>query len=152
MIEKELVLLDMDLSTRDDVLTAVSDKAYALNFIKDKATFIDGVLEREGLIPTSIGFKVAIPHVKSKVVNSPFVSFVRTTEAFRWDDRNDEDVDFIFLIAIPEVAESNLHLRFLSAISRKLVDEEFRNSLRNAKTSTEAYDILQAINKAIIGA
>lgn len=151
MIEQELVLLDMPLSTRDDVLTAIAEKALQLQFINDPAKFKQGIMEREALIPTSVGFKVAIPHCKSDVVNAPFVAFLRTTQEFRWDDRNEEDVDFIFLIAIPEIAEGNLHLKFLSSISRKLMNEEFRDSLRNAKTVAEAYDILEAINKTIKG-
>ncbi len=151
MIERELVFLNMAISTRDDALTMIADKAQQLRFINDQSIFKQGIMEREMLIPTSVGFKVAIPHVKSAVVNMPFVAFMRTMQEFRWDERNEENVDFIFLIAIPEKAEGNLHLKFLSSISRKLMNEEFRNQLRNAQTVEEAYDMLETINKTIKG-
>lgn len=151
MIERDLVFLNVDADQRDAVLDRIIDTAHTLNYLEDTKVFKDGVMERENIIPTSVGFKVAIPHCRSNTVNKPFVSFMRTNQAFRWDERNEEDVDFIFLIGVPETTESNLHLKFLSAISRKLMNEAFRDSLRNAKDVEEAYDILEAINQSIGG-
>ncbi len=151
MIEKDLVFLDADLSSREAVLDTIIEKADQLNYLSDKSVFKEGVLEREETIPTSVGFKVAIPHCRSDVVNHPFVAFMRTTQDFIWDTRNNETVDFIFMIGVPESSGDNLHLKFLSAISRKLMKEEFRDSLRSAKTTQEAYDILESINQSIGG-
>lgn len=35
----------------------------------------------------------------------------------------------VFMIAVPEAAAGNEHLKILIAISRKLIDEEFRSKL-----------------------
>lgn len=139
------------MENREDVLQTIVSKAKELGFITDVEGFKRGVYEREEMIPTSIGFGVAIPHCKSTIVKSPFVAFARTKNPFLWDERNGELVDFIFLIGVPEQAEGNLHLKFLSSISRKLMNEDFRASLRNAPTTEEAFGILESINNTIKG-
>lgn len=151
MITKELVLLNLDIKDREQIIDSIITKSRNLELIDDMLVFKKGVYEREEVVPTSVGFGVAIPHCRSNVVKHPFVAFAKTNTPFCWDDRNKEQVDLIFLIGVPESNGSNLHLKFLSAISRKLMNEEFRASLRNARTEDEAFDILEAINKSIKG-
>lgn len=149
LIRRELVFLDTPYNSRNDVLHALIDKVKHLGFIEDVDKYMEGVLNREDEFPTSVGFKVAIPHCRSNTVNNPFIAYMRTSTLFRWDYKNEEDVDTIFLIGVPEETESNLHLKFLSAISRKLMNQDFRDSLYNAKNVEEAYVILDSINTMI---
>lgn len=151
MIEKDLVFIDLPLDTRERVLDTLVQEVLHLGYIEDKDVFLNGVMEREAIIPTSIGFKVAIPHSRNNTVKKPFIAYVRTQTTFRWDTRNDEDVDTIFLIGVPEITESNLHLKFLSAISRKLMNESFRDELRSANTPEEAFKLLDSINETLGG-
>ena len=66
-----------------------------------------------------------------------------------WDEKNDERVNLIFLIGTPEESGSNLHLKYLSNISRKLMYEEFREKLRLSKDSEVAFNLLNQINESI---
>ena len=60
------------------------------------------------------------------------------------------EVDLIFLIAVPEKNENNLHLRFLSEISKKLMDSSFRERLRNADNEHEVFVMLHEINEKVM--
>lgn len=149
MIEKQLIFLDDAATTRQEVLEKILTHAVELNLVTDKDKALQAIMEREKTIPTSVGMQVAIPHCRVDSIVRPFISFLRTKETFIWDERNQEPVDFIFLIAIPESVAGNLHLKYLSAISRKLMHEDFRASLRHAPDVDHAYEILEAINQGI---
>ena len=47
-------------------------------------------------------------------------------------------------------AENNLHLRFLSEISKKLMDSSFRERLRNADNEHEVFVMLHEINEKVM--
>lgn len=149
MIDKELLFLDTSLANQNDVLITMIDKAKQLGYLKNEKEYLDVVLEREKIIPTSIGFKVAIPHGKTTAVNKPFVAFMKTKEEFEWNVSNGEFVDFIFMIGVPEENENNLHLKCLSLISKKLMQEEFRTALRTATDIEETFHLLNDINQKI---
>ena len=50
----------------------------------------------------------------------------------------------------PEKNENNLHLRFLSEISKKLMDSSFRERLRNADNEHEVFVMLHEINEKVM--
>ena len=52
-----------------------------------------------------------------------------------------EDVKLVFMLAI-EGTETNLHLKALASLSRKLIDEDFRDKLINATTKKEVYELI----------
>lgn len=66
------------------------------------------------------------------------------------EPRIKNEVDLIFLIAVPEKNENNLHLRFLSEISKKLMDSSFRERLRNADNEHEVFVMLHEINEKVM--
>lgn len=151
LIEKKLVYVNETCHTQQCVLDKIIQDAYTLEYISSKSLFLDAIMKRENIMPTSVGFHVAIPHGRSKAVNKPFVAFMNTKEAFIWNDVNKEMVDLIFLIGVPEENEDNLHLKCLSMISRKLMQDDFRDALRNADHAEAAFTILNEIDKQIRG-
>lgn len=150
MIRENLIFLNKDISDRETAISYITDMADASGLLRDKSVFLKSVQERERVLPTSVGFKVAMPHGRSSGVRSPFVSFMKTKQEFIWDTRNGNEVDLVFLIAVPEKNENNLHLRFLSEISKKLMDEDFREQLRSAGSEHEVFVMLQEINEKVM--
>ncbi len=49
------------------------------------------------------------------------------------------------MIAVPKQAEGDAHLKILQMLSRKLMDEEFREQLLRAKSDEEAFQLLEQI-------
>lgn len=150
MIEKELIILNDNSRNKDDILSRLSSKVKELNYIESEGEFLEAVMLREEMLPTSIGFGVAIPHGKTDVVKRPFVAILREDEPFIWDDRNEEQVDLVFLIGVPKTKGDNLHLKFLSKISKKLMHEEFRNVLRSEQNVDIIYHLFEDINKKMM--
>ncbi|MFV0551971.1 MAG: PTS sugar transporter subunit IIA [Anaerorhabdus sp.] len=150
MVNKGLILLEEEITNREQALEVMIQKANELGYLQDKEIYKAEVIAREEMMPTSVGFKVAIPHGRSKSVSNPFVVFLRNKKEFIWDDRNENEVDLIFMIGVPEANENNLHLRFLAEISKKLMNDDFRENLRKANNKEEVYEMLHDINEKVI--
>lgn len=146
VIYKNLIFLDEVLDQKEKIIDFIINKAIASQFIDKGIEFKKAVISREEEISTSIGFNIAMPHGKSEEVTHPFVAFLRTREAIQWDEDGD-DVRMIFLIAVPNHNEDNIHLKLISQISKKLLDEDFRRELLTEKDEQKVYELLKAINQ-----
>ncbi|PRY82382.1 PTS sugar transporter subunit IIA [Alkalibacterium olivapovliticus] len=144
IISKDLIKLDLNAKSKQEVIGWIVDAARGKDYLNDITEFKKSVMSREEGMPTAIGYSVAIPHGKDNSVQKPFVGFVRTNEEFVWTENYEEKVQLVFLIGVPVENENNIHLKFISLLSKKLLDEEFRDSLLSSDDLNEVYDILNS--------
>ena len=82
ILKKELILLDIDVKDKLDVLEIMADNLHRLGYVKD--TYKKAVIEREKVfatgLPTLIG-GVAIPHTDIQHVDIPAISIARLNKA-----------------------------------------------------------------------
>lgn len=149
MISKKMIFVDEELLSRDSILDKVSKSALKEKYIENSNDFKKCLLHRETIVPTSIGFEVAIPHCRSENIKKPFIAFMRLKENILWDERSEELVKLIFTLGVPKDKGNGLHLKFLSAISKKLIHEEFRNKLKHIENPDEIFKLLKEINQEI---
>lgn len=142
LINEELIMLNLPASSQEEAIQLLGEKAKAQNKVSDVAAFKKAVLHRESEYSTAVGFGVAIPHGKTDAVNEPFLMFA-TVSSLDWKALDGKPVDIIFMIGVPEKDASTVHLKILANLSRKLMKEDFRNSLRGAKTPAEVMDVLK---------
>ena len=55
----------------------------------------------------------------------------------------------IFLIGVPQDNQNNIHLKFISLLSRRLLDDNFRKQLIEVEDVEDAYRALNAINEQL---
>lgn len=147
VIFKDALFLDIDLNNKETIIDFILKEAKNNQLIFETEDLKKAVLAREEEISTSIGFDIAMPHGKSDAVLQPFVAFLRTKEDIHWDEASDETVRLVFLIAVPSENTDNMHLKFISQISRKLLDDEFRETLLSEDDRNKVYELLQAIKQ-----
>jgi PTS system fructose-specific IIA component/PTS system nitrogen regulatory IIA component len=128
MFSKERVSFNLKATTKDSVLEELINILAADGKILDKAEFKKAVLKREEEFSTGIGMGIAIPHGKSSAVKEASIVFGRSHKGIDYQSMDDEPAHLFFLIAVPEQS-SDLHLRALSEISRKLMHAEIREQL-----------------------
>lgn len=143
LIKDSLVLLHLNSKTKEEVIKELAMALHDEDRLNDLDEFVKAVLERESLSSTGVGYGIAIPHAKTKAVKVPSLVFGRHEKGIDYDSLDGEPSDLFFLIAAPQGGE-NLHLQTLAKLSRKLMNDEFRDALRNAKTQE---DILKTINQ-----
>lgn len=146
MFEKNLIVMpEQVFRSKEEVLN------YLTHLENDRVTDANGyakaVTEREATFTTYIFEGIAIPHAKTDYVKVPFVVYAKLREKVHWGDDEGEDADQIFLLGVPKVSKdnefANLHLQILTQLSKKLMHEDFRNSLKNAVTIDEIHNLLK---------
>lgn len=109
--------------------------------IKDEEAYRKQIYAREEESTTGIGEGIAIPHGKCDAVLRPGLAAMVVRDGVDFDSLDGEPVTLIFMIAAPNT-EDNVHLDVLSKLSVLLMDEEFVESLRNAKTVEEFMEVV----------
>lgn len=141
----ELIDINLSGSTRDEIIDELIEKLDSSGALNSKRKFKKAIIKREKEGSTGIGFSIAIPHGKSNSVSEPRVAFGVKKAGVDWESMDGETAKLIFMIAIPEESAGNEHLKILQMLSRKLMDETFRENLVNAQTPKEAYTLLSKI-------
>lgn len=145
LIDEKLVRLDLEPKGKEEIIKELGQLAFSQGKIKSINGYFDAVFKRENEFSTAIGYSIAIPHGKSDDVIEPFVVFGRVSEDVEWDEITHNEVKLIFLIGVPLSQSGDIHLKILANISRKLIDDDFRNMLITAKSTGEVCATLQAV-------
>jgi len=145
LIDKNVIILDLVANGKIEVITSLAASALKADKISSLEGFIEDVLEREKTYSTGIGEGIAIPHAKSKYVKEAVILFGKLREKIEWDSIDGKPVEAVFLFGVPEENVNNLHLKLLSQLSRKLMDEDFVKLLKNSKTEDEILEALKDI-------
>lgn len=143
LLTEETIFLPLESGTKETIIAQMTAGLKLSGSVTDAEQYVRDVLIREATGSTGIGFGVAIPHGKSAGVAKPGLALARLSEPTDWDSLDGTPVSIVFLIAVPQENVGNEHLKILVALSRKLIHDEFRESLLNAGTKQELIDILK---------
>ncbi|WP_306009790.1 PTS fructose transporter subunit IIABC [Bacillus sp. MMSF_3328] len=141
----ELIDISLEGEARDDVIDELIERFDAAGVLSSKEAYKQAILNRESQSSTGLGMNIAIPHGKSNAVKRPAVAFGIKREGVDWSSLDGTDAKLIFMIAVPEQAAGDAHLKILQMLSRKLMDDEFREQLLKAESKEQAYQLLEEI-------
>lgn len=142
--KKDYVLLNVDIKTKEEAIAFIATEANKLKISNNRAQTESDLWNREKECNTAIGDMIAIPHTKSTSINCPAVLIVKPKDIIDWSG---EDVDLIISFLSPKENANNIHLTMLSKISRRLVNQEFKNTLRESNDIDLIYEmIMEALN------
>ncbi|MBR0467121.1 MAG: PTS sugar transporter subunit IIA [Clostridia bacterium] len=123
----------------------VADKAAAIDTLislheacgnlNDVAAFKEGILNRESQSTTAIGMEVAIPHAKSEAVKTPALTAITVPEGVDYDSPDKNPCKLLFMIAA--TTDGDVHLEVLARMMQMLMDTDFTDKLKAAKTPEE---------------
>ncbi|MDO6451556.1 PTS fructose transporter subunit IIABC [Oceanobacillus profundus] len=142
----DLIETNLAGETRDDVIDELIEKFDASGILNSKEAFRQAILNRESQSTTGLGMNIAIPHGKSNTVKRPAVAFGIKRDGVDWKSLDGTEAKLIFMIAVPEESAGDAHLKILQMLSRKLMDDAFREQLLNVHSSEEAYELLDTIS------
>ncbi|CAM5407599.1 protein-N(pi)-phosphohistidine--D-fructose phosphotransferase OS=Streptomyces glaucescens OX=1907 GN=SGLAU_14595 PE=4 SV=1 [Streptomyces glaucescens] len=113
--------------------------------VADVAELVRTALRREEQGTTGLGEEIAIPHAKTDAVTAPVVGFARSGEGVEWGSPDGTRARLVFMIAVPEAAAGDEHLRILALLSRKLMDAAFRERLLDAADERAVLEVLREV-------
>ncbi|MGX7043610.1 PTS sugar transporter subunit IIA [Pediococcus acidilactici] len=143
VFSKANILFDHDSQTQEEAFHAIAEHVNKLGYADSVDSFFTGLMNREK--ETTMGFKngIAIPHSNDASVKRPGLFVIKFDHQIEWNALDKKPVQVAIALSIPQEG-SKEHLRLLSKIARKLMDEDFTKII----LENDDPDILaQAINE-----
>lgn len=144
LLNESCIIFDIESTKKEDVIKTLVTALNQTGKISGIEEFYEDVLSREAISPTYIGFEMGLPHGKSTNVLEPAICFGRMNHPVMWNEETKECADLVILIAVPLNEAGNTHMKILANLSRKIMHDDFRESLRNS-TKEQVYEILTTV-------
>ncbi|MGL6066196.1 MAG: PTS fructose transporter subunit EIIC [Cetobacterium sp.] len=144
LVNEDLIVLDCDSKDKNEIIEKLVDLLYKNGALTDKQNFLKTVMDREEISPTGLEDGLAIPHGKSKSVKFPQIAVARLKNSIKdWKSVDeDNEVNLIFLIAIPDSQKGSTHIEVLSNLTSLFMEEGFLNSLRSSKNKKQFLNLI----------
>ncbi|EHS54797.1 PTS fructose transporter subunit IIABC [Paenibacillus sp. Aloe-11] len=146
IVTMDLINLDLEGTTKDAVIDEMIGVLVGTGTVSSASDFKQVISAREQESSTGIGMNIAIPHGKSEAVLKPSVVFGIKRSGVDWESLDGSETKLIFMIAVPRNSKDNTHLKVLQMLSRKLMDDHFREALLAVTTKEEAYQLLDQVH------
>ncbi len=138
----EHVISSLQGNTLSRVLGELCAKAQDLGLIVDRTWFLGALLERENLLPSTVGAGVAFPHTLERhpeQVRSPFLLVGRSVEGVDFGASDCNEIRFVVLLGL---RYQELHLPWLNRLSRLLQMPAVQERLMTPRTDREFHESL----------
>ena len=127
--------------TKFEVIEELLDLIDQNGKLVDREIALQDVLAREGYLSTGLENGLAIPHAKTDGVNELVISFGLKPEGVDFESLDGKPAKLIFLVLSPRDT-SGPHIQTLAIISHNLKNAEMRESLLNANSAEQIYQII----------
>ena len=139
----ECMTMDLQASTKWEAIRKLSMLLLDAGRIASVEAFEQAVVVREQEVSTGVGFGVGIPHGKSSSVLKPSIAFGRSNTGIPFDAIDEQPVQLVFLLAVPELIDDREYLSNLAKLARLIVHEDFRQKLMEAGSIEDVLNTLR---------
>ncbi|WP_291256290.1 fructose-specific PTS transporter subunit EIIC [Fusobacterium sp.] len=146
MLSKEFIKMNLTGKNKNEILEEMVDILDKGGVLNDKEEYLRVVKEREATSSTGLEEGIAIPHGKTKAVKKATIAFGKSETGVDFNSLDGEKARLFFMIAAPE-GTTDEHIEMLSKITNKLLNDEFREKLDNAKTEDEIIKLFNSVEK-----
>ena len=151
LLKPEAVKIGGVASDKADAIAKLVKLMETQGNVVDVDAYTEAVHARESFGSTALGEGIAIPHAKTAAVSAPGLAAMTLPEGVDYDAPDGLPTTLMFLIAAPDT-KADVHLEVLSRLSMLLMDPEFCDSLRAAKTAEEFLTVIDAAEDAKLAA
>ena len=140
ILQPNCVKVPVENRDKEAVITELIDLLDASGALMDRDVALNAVLTRERIQSTGTGAGIAIPHGKCTAVREVVMAIGIAREPIEFESIDGRPVTIMFLLVSP-VDQTGPHIQALAAISKLMLNEQFRRQLAQAD-SVEAVDEL----------
>ncbi len=144
VFNQEHILFDDTATTQDEAFKVIAAFAHQLGFVQDEQTYYEGLKEREQEATTGFKDHIAIPHCKNETNLKPGMFLIKFKNGIPWNSLDGQPVNVAFALTIP-VEGATEHLKLLSLIARKMIDQSFREGVLTQDDPEELTEIIDQI-------
>lgn len=140
---REAISADLKANQKDGVIREMVENLRLAGYFKgnESEDVVKAILKRELLSSTGIGDGVAIPHAKHPGVTRLIGAVAVAPKGVSFDSVDNDPVYVLVMLVSPQERPSE-HLRALEGVSRCLKDKNFVQSLRQATTPQQIWDLI----------
>ena len=140
LLSTDRILIDADISSKKRLLEFIAS-TIASQFRLSESKIYNNLLDRERLGSTGLGEGFAIPHARLVDLDKTIACFIRLSQPVKFEAPDDQPVDLVFAIIIPENATDE-HLQILSSLAKIFSQNEICDAIRKASTGEEVARII----------
>ncbi|GGS66911.1 fructose-specific PTS transporter subunit EIIC [Streptomyces violaceus] len=144
-LTQQTVKVELGADGKESAIREMSELLARTGRVADVDELVACALRREAQGTTGLGEEIAIPHAKTDAVTEPVVGFARSGQGVEWGSLDGTKARLVFMIAVPEAAAGDEHLRILALLSRKLMDAGFRERLLAASDESALLGVLREV-------
>ena len=142
-IVREAISASLTAGQKEGVIREMVENLRTAGYFKSNESedVVRAILKRELLSSTGIGDGVAIPHAKHGSVDRLVGAVAVSPQGVPFDSVDNDPVFVLVMLISPQERPSE-HLRALEGVSRCLKDKKFVQSLRQATTPQQIWDLI----------
>lgn len=148
LVQENLLILDIEEDKKENIIKKLVSLLGKAGILESESEFFKVVMEREKKGPTGLEEGLAIPHGKSSSVKELKIAVARLNKRiYDWESADESnEVDLVFLIAIPEDKKGDNYIEVLYKIATTFMAKGFARDLRMTKTKQEFLDKIINLN------
>ena len=147
ILQPDCVKVPVDNKEKEAAITELVDLLAAKGLLLDRDVALDAVLTRERIRSTGTGAGIAIPHGKCNAVKEIVMAIGIAHEPIEFDSVDGKPVSILILLISP-LDQTGPHIQALAAISRVMLNEQFRQKFENAASPDDVYRLLNEIESS----
>ena len=128
ILSDDLIIIPLKGRTKEEIIKEMVRYLYSKKKIDDEQKILKAILDREKVMSTGVGDRVAIPHGKAEGVKDIVALFGITENDVDFYSIDNKPVRLIFMLVGPP-DKTGPHLKALSRISRSMHKQDSRNRL-----------------------
>jgi PTS system fructose-specific IIA component len=150
MINKEIfnidhIYFDVNVGSQKEAFKYIAQKFVEGGVSTDAKTCYKGLKHREKEGSTGFNDGIAIPHARIKAISKAGVFVFKFNTPINWDSIDQSLVRIAIALAIPDDVSGDQHIKILSSIARKLVDEKFRHDLTVSESKEQLFKLINKV-------
>lgn len=139
LVTKDRVLLIPNLKTKKRALELISKALCQQHPEIDQQQIFNAFIERERLGSTALGHGVALPHIRSDLIQKPIAALLVTTPGVDFDSPDQQPVNLILGLIGPD-DNPEQHLQILAEAANFFENSNTRQALLDANSETELFE------------
>ncbi|MBN1973231.1 MAG: PTS sugar transporter subunit IIA [Sedimentisphaerales bacterium] len=143
ILHPECVKVPVENKDKEAVITELIDLLDARGLFTNRDAVLEAVLTRERTQSTGTGAGIAIPHGKCAAARELAMAIGIADEPIEFDSIDGKPVKIILLLVSP-TNQTGLHIQALAAVSRLMLNSEFKTNLENASSAEEVYELFHS--------
>lgn len=144
LIARDNIFLNQKFSDKKEIFSFLASHAVAQGWAEDANKIEADLWERENQYSTGFESQIAIPHAKTENVFQAGVIFIRLAKPIDWESLDDQPVQIIFGLLVPESGAKILHLQIINSLASQIVDDEFREHLFAIDDEEELFQYMKS--------